>query len=521
MSNNQNRGNMGEQIKEALAQALRTGDFKNLNDLVTQTVTSTLNEVGIHIPFENESRPGDNSGNYSGDYSNGHTYGHSHDSSRRYTANGQSGTCTWDQKAQQAQQAYREREEQRRLKQQQQWQEQMQRTRANILQKKEQFLQHKDQFLHPKAPGSPAPGQVRTVPFVKFNKVGGVSNILYKVFGGIGLAATGIILLTQLILWGANFPVNGAGFVSTFLFTVFFLGMIRFGIGQGKRIKRAQRYIQLCDRKMYIGTQALAESTGKSKRYVLRDLQKMLKVGMFPEGHLDKQKTHFMLSDSIYRQYLETEENQRRMEADAQREARQANLAAGSAGADTAQRGGYHASPDTLTPDKKSASQKDSPSFHDSGSKNAELNTMIAEGTECIHKLRCLNAQIPGEVISDKLLRLENLLKEIFDNLKDHPDQMHRMHKLMDYYLPTTLKLVEAYADFDKVSVPGEEITAAKAEIENTLDTINRAFTELLNNLFQDAVLDATTDAQVLKTMLAREGLTNEMDITHSAKNGQ
>ena len=146
---------------------------------------------------------------------------------------------------------------------------------------------------------------------------------------------------------------------------------------------------------------------------------------------------------------------------------------------------------------------------------------MIAEGAECIHKLRYLNDQIPGEIISHKLSRLENLLKEIFDNLKDHPDQMHRMHKLMDYYLPTTLKLVEAYADFDKVSVPGEEITAAKAEIENTLDTINRAFTELLNNLFQDAVLDATTDAQVLKTMLAREGLTNEMDITHSAKNGQ
>ena len=91
MSNNQNRGNMGEQMKEALAQALRTGDFKNLNDLVTQTVTSTLNEVGIHIPFENESQSnqqnssthfshnhspessGSNPSNYSGDYSNGYT----------------------------------------------------------------------------------------------------------------------------------------------------------------------------------------------------------------------------------------------------------------------------------------------------------------------------------------------------------------------------------------------------------------------------------------------------------------
>lgn len=488
MNDYQNRGNTGEQMKEALAQALRTGDFKNLNDLVTRTVANTINEAGIHIPFENyenrEGRPNQPNGS---------------------SASGQSGSGAWDQEAARAQ---KEREEQRRLKQQQQWQEQMQRTRTRVLQKKEQFLQYREQFLHPGAPVKPAPARPPAAPFIKFNKTGSVSSILYKVFGGIGLAATGILLLAQLILWSANFPVNGAFFVTTFLFTVFFSGMIRHGIGQGNRLRRAQRYMQLCNPKMYISTQALAESTGKSKRYVLRDLQKMLKIGMFPEGHLDRQKTHFMLSDAIYRQYLETEENQRRMELDAQKRAAQANLPENGAGA-------------TAVPNPNAASQKDSPSFHDRDSAEAELNTMIAEGTECIQKLRYLNGQIPGEAISAKLSRLEDLLKEIFNNLKEHPDQMHRMHKLMDYYLPTTLKLVEAYADFDKVSSPGEEITAAKAEIENTLDTINHAFTELLNNLFQDAVLDATTDAQVLKTMLAREGLTNEMDIKRSAKKEQ
>ena len=93
---------------------------------------------------------------------------------------------------------------------------------------------------------------------------------------------------------------------------------------------------------------------------------------------------------------------------------------------------------------------------------------------------------------------------------------MHRMHKMMDYYLPTTLKLVEAYEDFDKVSTPGPEILAAKAEIERTMDIINQAFSELLGNLFQDAILDATTDAQVLQTMLAREGLTGSTDFSKS-----
>ena len=137
---------------------------------------------------------------------------------------------------------------------------------------------------------------------------------------------------------------------------------------------------------------------------------------------------------------------------------------------------------------------------------------MVAEGMECIRKLRDLNNRIPGEAISSKLFCLENLLKDIFDRVREHPEQMHKMHKLMDYYLPTTLKLVESYEEFNRVSSPGPEILEAKSEIENTLDTINQAFKELLGSLFQDAAFDATTDAQVLKTMLAKEGLTREME---------
>lgn len=92
--------------------------------------------------------------------------------------------------------------------------------------------------------------------------------------------------------------------------------------------------------------------------------------------------------------------------------------------------------------------------------------------------------------------------------MQEHPEQMHRMHKLMDYYLPTMLKLVEQYAEFDEISSPGEDILDAKKEIEKTLDMINQAFVTLLNNLFRDAAFDASADAQVLQTMLAKEGLT-------------
>ena len=115
---------------------------------------------------------------------------------------------------------------------------------------------------------------------------------------------------------------------------------------------------------------------------------------------------------------------------------------------------------------------------------------------------------IEDEAVSDKLYRMEGLLKEIFQRLKEDPSQMPKMRKLMSYYLPTTIKLLQAYSEFDDVSAPNSDIQSAKAEIEKTIDVINEAFTELLNKLFQRSAFDAATDAQVLQTMLAKEGLT-------------
>lgn len=128
------------------------------------------------------------------------------------------------------------------------------------------------------------------------------------------------------------------------------------------------------------------------------------------------------------------------------------------------------------------------------------------EGREYMDRLRRLNVEIPGEVISNKLYKLDYLLQRIFMALQGHPEKCPQMHKFMDYYLPTTVKLVEAYADFDKAGVRGEHIMNARAEIEKTMDTINQAFEKLLDDMYQDAAFEAAADAKVLKTILAQDG---------------
>ena len=92
--------------------------------------------------------------------------------------------------------------------------------------------------------------------------------------------------------------------------------------------------------------------------------------------------------------------------------------------------------------------------------------------------------------------------------MEQHPELIDDLHKFLHYYLPTTMKLLKAYEELDKQEVQGENITTAKQEIENTLDTINTAFENLLDSLFEDTAWDVATDISVLQTMLAQEGLT-------------
>lgn len=311
----------------------------------------------------------------------------------------------------------------------------------------------------------------RYTPVSKAKNIGRVSSILYMVFGGIG---TGVNLILFLIaLLGMLITSEWSILPGIIFFCVFLTGfavMLGIGISQRQRLTRMKRYISLCDDNMYINISDLAQHTHKSVNYVLKDVKKMLELGFFPEGHLDEKETCLMLDDATYREYLRVEQERKAL---AQEEARKKAV--------------------PLSEEEKM---------------QQELQAMVQEGQDYIHKLHHLNDLIEDEVVSEKLYRMEDLLKEIFQRLKETPEQMPKMRKLMNYYLPTTIKLLQAYSEFDDVSAPNSDISSAKAEIEKTIDIINEAFTELLNKLFQKSAFDAATDAQVLQTMLANEGLT-------------
>ena len=465
MSEVQNN-NLGEKFKETIAEAMKTGDFHALNTLVTDTVNDALREADFQANLSREA-----------------TEKKVWNSQRNWQDKKREEMKTEAQI--QAEREQREKQQEEHRRQNEEWHRQRREREAQWeAQRKAQAEQNRAR--NQAQPVTPRPATAAEMTsLVKMEKKGNVSGTLCTVFGGIGLGFSGLGLLVQLLLAAFQAAALSAAILPGVLSLVF-LEMIAYGNGQRRRLQRAEKYLELCGTKMYGVINEMARYTGKSVRYVRRDLRKMLKAGMFPDGHLDDKETCFMLNDVIYRQYLETEK-------------------------------AYLEQKKIREQEKEQNTENADPQDTEQNRREQELHSMVAEGMEYIRHLRDLNDKIEGEAISEKLYRLENLLKEIFDRVQEHPEQMHRMHKLMEYYLPTMLKLVEQYAEFDEVSSPGDDILEAKKEIEKTLDMINQAFVTLLNNLFQDAAFDASADAQVLQTMLAKEGLT-ESDFVREKK---
>ena len=149
-----------------------------------------------------------------------------------------------------------------------------------------------------------------------------------------------------------------------------------------------------------------------------------------------------------------------------------------------------------------------------------QVQEVLDRGNEFLRQIRKCNDAIPGEEISGKISRIELIVRRIFQRAQVHPEIIPDLKKMMDYYLPMTVKLLNAYADMDAQPVQGETIQASKREIEDTLDTLNLAFEKLLDSVFQDTAMDVSSDISVLQTLLAQEGLVED-ELTKLKKQNQ
>lgn len=139
-----------------------------------------------------------------------------------------------------------------------------------------------------------------------------------------------------------------------------------------------------------------------------------------------------------------------------------------------------------------------------------EIDALIAERDKAVSEMKRLNANIPDETISRQIDHLEETTRKIIAQVVAEPGKLPQIRTFMNYYRPTTLKLLNAYDRMDSTGVSGDNIDSTKGKIEEMLDTIVVAFDKQLDSLFADEALDISTDITVMEQLLAREGLGGE-----------
>ena len=141
---------------------------------------------------------------------------------------------------------------------------------------------------------------------------------------------------------------------------------------------------------------------------------------------------------------------------------------------------------------------------------NAELDKMIDACDKAIAEMKRLDDNIADEKISAQIVRLGTLTEKILGQVKANPAKLPQIRKFMNYYLPTTLKLLNAYDRMGAQGVEGENISGTMAKVEQMMGTIVIAFEKQLDSLFGSEALDISTDITVLDNMMAREGLSDD-----------
>lgn len=292
---------------------------------------------------------------------------------------------------------------------------------------------------------------------------------------GVAYVIIGSCLLAPLLLMDIIAATTGATTV---------LGVLALGTAAGgafawagsKNLRLASaftRYRNIIGLRESCTLSELAASCSDTAEHVKKNVKTMLGRGLFKQASLDESANLLLMTpQAAERHQLET--------AAAREAQRQRNLV-DSVKADAAD------VPEELTPEQRQ---------------------LLERGEAFIAAIREGNQAIPGPEISATITQIEHVVRAIFDAAKENPEVIGDLDRLMDYYLPTMVKLLDAYRDLDAQPIQSESILTSKREIEGALNTLNTAFEKLLDSLYRERAIDVSSDISVLRTVLAQEGLT-------------
>lgn len=138
-----------------------------------------------------------------------------------------------------------------------------------------------------------------------------------------------------------------------------------------------------------------------------------------------------------------------------------------------------------------------------------QADATIAKGQEMLRQIRKENDAIPDAMLSAQMDEMERLCVQIFRTVAEKPGKAPVIRKFMNYYLPTTLRMLGNYRTMQERGVSAADMTRARDELVRGLGMVLTACQKQLDQLYHDDMLDVSTDIDVLEQMLRRDGYTD------------
>lgn len=304
------------------------------------------------------------------------------------------------------------------------------------------------------------------------------SGVIMAASGGAGTVFIGIpALIAALDPLAVGVP--GLGVTAALgVMTAGFAALLGFGVRNLRRASKLKALTRAVGQREAVTFDDIAARMQVSPKAALSTSRTLIKGGYLPEGRIDDENTTLMVTENAYHQYRQFQQSQRQTLAE--REAARAAEAAARAAheQDISER---------LTPEQRA---------------------FVARGRDYVRQMDELNAAIDDAAVSERITAIQEVVGRILARAEEEPAIIAGLDRLTAYYLPTTVKLLDAYDRLEEEPIQGENISSSRSEIERTLDVLHSAFEKLFDDTYQDLSLDVSADISVLHAMLAQEGLT-------------
>ena len=307
------------------------------------------------------------------------------------------------------------------------------------------------------------------------------SGVVMAAAGGAGMVFFGIPALVSALAPAVAGNPEVAVTAILGILTAGFATLLGFGIRNLRRASKLKALQRAVGQREAVGFDDLAARMQVSPKAALAASRTLIKGGYLPEGRIDDENTTLMVTENAYHQYRQFQQSQRQTLAE--REAAEAARAA-EAAARTAREQDIS---ERLTPEQRA---------------------FVARGRDYVRQMDELNAAIDDAAVSERISAIQDVVGRILARAEEEPAVIAGLDRLTAYYLPTTVKLLDAYDRLEEEPIQGENIASSRSEIERTLDVLHSAFEKLFDDTYQDLSLDVSADISVLHAMLAQEGLT-------------